>query len=429
MFIKSKKNLISLSKIFDDLFYLNRSIMGDDYNKSLKIFDKFFNFKFHKFPSGKKVFDWVVPKEWSVKEAFILTPKKKKICDFHQNNLHLMNYSVNYKEKLNLKDLKKILNSDTKIPNAIPYTTSYYNKKFGFNISHNQKKRLKEGMYDVRINTNFKNGNIVLGEKTLKGRVQKDFLLSSYLCHPSMANNELSGPLVLLGLFEKIKKWKIRNYNYKFLINPETIGSLCYLYKNKNSIKKKLIAGLVLTCLGGYKKKLSYKKSKNNDSSINKFFNYFNRMEKINLREYTPLTGSDERQYCSPGFDLPVGQVSRTVYKEYKEYHTSLDNKKFMNIEKIRSSVDSLEYIINAFDKLNGKLRRVNPYGEVYLNKYDLYKDKNSNDLTKTILILLSEADGNTEIVDTLIKYNLSIEVSINAIQILQKNKIAFLIQ
>ena len=239
MLTKNKKKPISISKIFDDLFYLNRSIMGDDYRKSLKILDKFFNFKFYKFPSGKKIFDWVVPKEWSVKEAFILTPKKKKICDFHQNNLHLMNYSTNYKGKLNLKDLKKILNSDTKIPNAIPYTTSYYNKKFGFNISHNQKKRLKEGVYDVRINTNFKNGNIVLGEKTLKGRVQKDFLLSSYLCHPSMANNELSGPLVLLGLFEKIKKWKIRNYNYKFLINPETIGSLCYLYKNKNSIKKK----------------------------------------------------------------------------------------------------------------------------------------------------------------------------------------------
>ena len=152
-------------------------------------------------------------------------------------------------------------------------------------------------------------------------------------------------------------------------------------------------------------------------------------MEKINLREYTPLTGSDERQYCSPGFDLPVGQVSRTIYKEYKEYHTSLDNKKFMNIEKIKSSVDSLEYFINAFDKLNGKLKRVNVYGEVYLNKYNLYKDKNSNDLTKTILILLSEADGNTEMVETLIKYNLSIEVSINAIQILQKNNIAFLIQ
>ena len=149
----------------------------------------------------------------------------------------------------------------------------------------------------------------------------------------------------------------------------------------------------------------------------------------INLREFTPLTGSDERQYCSPGFDLPVGQISRTIYKQYKEYHTSLDNKKFMNLKKIEESVDLIEYYLYVFDKLNGKIKRSNPYGEVYLNKFDLYKNKNSNNLTKTIIYFLSESDSNLDVIDIIIKYNLNIEDSMNAIKILEKNNIAKLIQ
>jgi len=429
MYQKKNNKKINYSKIFDDLLYLNRSIMGEGYNKSLNILDKFFKFKFYKFISGKKIFSWKVPKEWFVKEGYILTPDKKKICDYKKNNLHLMNYSSCFNGTLNLSSLKKILNSNKKLPTAIPYTTTYYNKRYGFNISHNEKKKLKEGLYKVKINTRFKKGNIILGERILKGCNKKEFLISSYLCHPSMANNELSGPLVLLGLFEKIKNWKFRNYNFKFLVNPETIGSLCYLQKKKKSIKKNLVGGIVLTCLGGPKKKLSFKNSKNNDSSLNKFFKYFNKIGMINLREFTPLTGSDERQYCSPGFDLPVGQISRTIYKQYKEYHTSLDNKKFMNLKKIEESVDLIEYYLNVFDKLNGKIKRSNPYGEVYLNKFDLYKNKNSNNLTKTIIYFLSESDSNLDVIDIIIKYSLNIEDSINAIKILEKNNIAKLIQ
>jgi len=429
MYQNKNKKKISYSKIFDDLFYLNRSIMGEGYNKSLKILDKFFKFKYYKFISGKKIFSWTVPKEWIVKRAYILTPSKKKICDYDKNNLYLMNYSSNFKGKINLQNLKKILNSNKLLPNAIPYTTTYYNQKYGFNISYNEEKKLKEGLYKVIIDTKFKKGNIILGEKTLRGNNNKDFLLSSYFCHPSMANNELSGPLVLLGVFEKIQKWKFKNYNYKFLINPETIGSLCYLNKKRKSIKKKLVGGLVLTCLGGPENKLSFKKTKNNNSSINKFFKYFQKIGKVNLREFTPITGSDERQYCSPGFDLPVGQISRTVYKEYKEYHTSLDNKKFMDIKKITQSVNSIEYFLNTFDKLNGKLKRSNPYGEVFLNQYNLYKNKNSNNLTKTIIYLLSDSDSTVEVIDVVAKYNLKIQDTIDAIKILEKNKIAKLIQ
>ena len=241
--MKLKKIIISdrfFSNLFDKLFPINRSLLGEGYNESLQILNQYIGFKFLKFRSGTKVFDWVVPKEWLIKSAYILTPDKKKICDVKKNNLHVMNYSIPVNKVFNLFDLNKYLYSLKNLPKAVPYTTSYYKKNWGFNISHYQKNKLKPGNYKVVIKSNFKNGNLIVGEKILKGNSNKDFLISSYLCHPSMANNELSGPLVLLGLYEKIKKWKKRKFNYRFIINPETIGSICYLKKNKKNIKKKI---------------------------------------------------------------------------------------------------------------------------------------------------------------------------------------------
>jgi len=427
---KQKKNKsISISNkffsdLFDQLFPLNRSIIGDGYNKSLKILNQFVGFKLHKFPSGKKVFDWIVPKEWVIRDAYIKTPNNKKICNFKKNNLHVMNYSQRLNKIFKLKDLKLILNSSKKVPTSIPYTTSYYKNNLGFNISHNQKKKLKPGYYKAVIDSNFKKGNLVVGEKTLKGKTNKDFIISSYLCHPSMANNELSGPLVLLGLFEKIKSWPNRKFNYKFIINPETIGSICYLHKNRRNIKKKLAGGLILACLGGPNKSLSFKKSRKDNSEINKFFEYFNELKLCSLRKYTPLTGSDERQYCSPGFNLPVGQISRTIYKEYKEYHSSLDNKNFMDINNIRLSINNIIYFLYIFDTLSGKIVRKNKYSELFLEKYNLYKNKSSNKLTKAIIYLLGHSDCSTRIIDIITRYKLDFQNTSKAIEILKRKKL-----
>ena len=412
------------SKLFDVLFPINRSILGEGYKKSLKILSDYIDFKIYKFPSGKKVFDWVVPKNWIIKDGYILTHANKKICEFKKNNLHVMGYSQNINKTLKLKALNKILNSSRKLPTAIPYTTSYYKKNFGFNISYNQKKKLKPGLYRAFINSYFENGNLLIGEKILKGNTNKEFLISSYLCHPSMANNELSGPLVLLGLYEKIKSWKKRRLNYKFVLNPETIGSICYLHKYKKQIKKKLIGGLVLTCLGGPKKKLSFKKTRDDNSEINKFFEYFEEKKLCEVREYTPLTGSDERQFCSPGFNLPVGQISRTVYLNYKEYHSSLDNKKFMNINNIKKSVEKIEILLKRFDDLNGEILRRKKYSEIFLQKYNLYKDKGNNNLTKAIIYLLGHSDKGTRIIDIIKKYKLDFQITLKAIEILTKHRL-----
>ena len=172
------------SKLFDILFPINRSIVGEGYKKSLSILSNYIDFKLHKFPSGKRVFDWVVPMEWVIRDGFIITPKNKKICNFKKNNLHIMGYSRRVDKNYKLKELKKFLNSSSKIPTAIPYTTSYYKDNFGFNISHNEKKNLKQGTYKAYIDSYFKKGNLLIGEKTLKGSSKKDFLISSYLCHP-----------------------------------------------------------------------------------------------------------------------------------------------------------------------------------------------------------------------------------------------------
>ena len=412
------------SKLFDNLYPINRSIMGSGYLKSYNILKKYINFKSIYFKSGKKVFDWVVPNEWVIKDGYIITPRNKKICKYKDNNLHIMGYSKKVSKSLNLTNLRKILNSKKKLLNAIPYTTSYYKPNYGFNISQVQKNKLKNGNYKIFIDSYFKKGKIIVGEKKLKGKLNKDFLVSSYLCHPSMANNELSGPLVLLGLFMKLKKWKNRNFNYRFVINPETIGSICYLYKNKNNIKKRLAGGLVLTCLGGPKKKLSFKKTRNDNSEINKFFNYLSSKKKCLVREYTPLTGSDERQYCSPGFDLPVGQIARTIYLDYNEYHTSLDNKKFMSINKLRKSIMEIENFLKIFDKFSGKIIRKKKYSEIFLQKYNLYKDKRNNLLTKTIIYLLGHADDKTYIIDIINKYNLNINIVEKAIIVLKNKKL-----
>ena len=425
--MKVKKIIISnkfFSNLFDKLFPINRSLLGEGYNESLKILNQYIGFKFLKFKSGTKVFDWVVPKEWLIKSAYILTPDKKKICDMKKNNLHVMNYSIPVNKKLKLVNLNKFLHSFKNLPNAVPYTTSYYKKNWGFNISHNQKNKLKPGNYKAVIKSEFKNGNLIVGEKILKGNSNKDFLISSYLCHPSMANNELSGPLVLLGLYEKIKKWKKRKFNYRFVINPETIGSICYLKKNKKKIKKKIVGGLVLTCLGGPKKYLSFKKTRKSDSEINKFFKYFDHLRLCKVRDYTPLTGSDERQYCSPGFNLPVGQISRTIYKEYKEYHSSLDNKKFMKIKSIKSTINKIIYFLKIIDTFSGKIIRKQKYSELFLQKYNLYKDKSNNRLTKTIIYLLGHSDGSSSIIDIISRYNLDFRDTLKAIEILKNKKL-----
>ncbi len=402
---------IIYNDIFDKLFPICRSITGDGYRNSISILKKYIKLKTYKVPSGTKVFDWEVPKEWIINDAYIKF-KGKKICDFKKNNLSVMNYSISMNKVVNLNNLKQNIYSIPKYPNYVPYVTSYYNKNWGFSMSHNQKKKLKKGSYEIFIDSKHKNGSVEYSLSKLKGQSKKDFLISSYLCHPSMANNELSGPLVLIGLYNKLKQHKYRHFNYIFLINPETIGSICFLNRFGKKLIKSLQAGIVLTCLGGPKKLLSYKKSRKGNSSFDKLIEHLNKKKHILLRNFDPSEGSDERQFCSSEFNLPVGQVARTVYGQYKEYHTDADNKKFMQITKIEKSVNELYKIILLHEKCL-PLKRKEPFCEYQLGKRNMYPNTNTpkdNDERKLIsnkqlnqkikLYILSYADGKHDIID-----------------------------
>ena len=267
---------------------------------------------------------------------------------------------------------------------------------------------------------------MIVAEKTIKSKNKnsKTFLLTSYLCHPSMANNELSGPLVLLALYQRLNKWKNRNLNYKFLINPETIGSIFYINKFLKSLKRNICGGLVLTCLGGPQKKLSFKKTKNENSDLNKFFLYISKYYDLSKREFTPLTGSDERQYNSSSVDLPVGQITKTEYLRYNEYHNSLDNKKFMKISSIIDSINQLEKILFYFDNFYGTIIKRHSKFELFLSKYNLLKNKRKNRLTQAILLLTYYSDGKKKIIDILIENKISPKIALDAIITLKGKKL-----
>ena len=408
-----KNKTIKIIQIyFDKLFQINRSIMGAGYRKTLKILAEIMPTKKIKFKSGKKVLDWKIPLEWSINDAFILTPNKKKICQFKKNNLHIVNYSEPVNKILNLKSLKKKLHFVKALPDAIPYITSYYKKRWGFCIKYKDYKKLKDGNYHVFINSNFKKGELIVGEKILKGKSKNEILFSSYICHPSMANNELSGPLVLINLYNMLKRKKLF-HTIRFVLSAETIGTIAYLSKRGTQLKKNVIAGYQMTCLGD-RGNFTYKETKNGNTITDA-------AAKLVLKKYGSNrilkffpTGSDERQYSSPGFNLPIGSLMRTPYDRYKEYHTSLDNRSFISFIKIYDSIKAYLDIVTLLEN-NFYILSLFPYGEPQLNKRDLYKNlSNYNFLNSkldgfnnSIFWILSHADGKTSYLEILQKSNL----------------------
>ena len=417
-------NLNFYNKIFDQLFPIYRSLINKGYNESIKIISDYINFKIIKMKSGKKIFDWTIPMEWDLKDAYINDSKGKEILNFKKNNLCVMGYSRPINKKLDFNELYNKLHSLPNLPNAVPYRTSYYKRDWGFNISHTEKRKLKKGKYHAVIKSKFKKGNLVLGEKILKGSSNKFFLISSYLCHPSLANNEIGGPLALMGLFKKLSEYRNRYLNYIFLINPETIGSIAYLnLKKKFFLENKLKGGMVLTCVGGPEKKLTFKQCKDENSTINKFFTNQKNFNRCDLKEFSPLTGSDERQYCSAGFNLPVGAIYKNGYREYKEYHNSLDNKKYFRIKHLPKTIENIYNFVENFDIVSGCLILKEPFGETHLQKYNLFKNKHSSKLTQNIITLLSYSDGNTTIIEIANKFNIDSFEIVEAVKILlEKN-------
>lgn len=412
-------------KWIKDLFPLCRSITGSGIKDTLSYFEKINpELKRIKFKSSKKVFDWRIPLEWNVKDAYI-KKNEKKIIDYKKNNLHLVSYSVPVNKFLEKKQLLKKLYSDKKRPNAIPYVTSYYKKDWGFCISEKNKKKLKSGKYKVFIDSSLSKGNLECSHAILKGKSKKEIFFSSYVCHPSMANNELSGPALLNAIMLFIKKnYKNNYYTYRFFLGPETIGSISYLSKYEKIMKKNIICGFNLSCVGD-ERSYSHVTSRNGDTladqAISSSIFHFK-----NKKEYSFLhRGSDERQYCSPGIDLPVATFCKSKFGEYPEYHTSDDNLKVVTQKGLDQSMDVFLNIIEALEI--GCISKNYFKCEPNLGKRNLYpltSKKDSYEHIKLRMNLFAYSDGKENIFNISKKIGIPLRQVLNEYKLLLKKKL-----
>ena len=406
----NKKNS-SMFSWMKDLFPFCRSITGEGIRKSLSYFEKINpEFKRIKFKTGKKVFDWTVPKEWNIKDGYIKHESGKKFCKFKENNLNIVGYSKPVNFSMDKKQLIEKIHTLKQQPDSIPYVTSYYNEDWGFCMTEKNKKKLPSGKYSIFIDSELKKGSLDLSHAIIKGKSKKEIFFSSYLCHPSMANNELSGPVVLNKLILFLKeRFKKPNYSYRFVLLPETIGSIAYLSKYKNHLKKNVICGYNLTCLGD-KGNFSYIKSRNGntlaDSAIESSLKDYKKHKAYSYLQ----RASDERQYCSPGIDLPLCSFSRSL--DYKEYHTDKDNLKIISQKRLEESLDVLKNIIIALEL--GLYPKTKILCEPNMGKRGLYplisKKNTYNHELKLRMDLISYSDGMRNIfeISNLIKQPLS---------------------
>ena len=383
-----------------DLFPINRSLTGHGVRKTLNyIKDIIPEMNIIEVPSGTKCFDWTVPKEWNCDDGYIIDPDGNKICDFKNNNLHVVGYSTPIDKEIEYEELIEHLYHIEDQPTAIPYITSYYSERWGFCLSFNAFQKLKKGTYKVKISSELKDGNLTYGEVKLKGESEKEIFLSTYVCHPSMANNELSGPVVTTALVNFVKLIKNRKYSYRIVFIPETIGSITYISRNIDEMKKNIIAGFNISCIGD-DRSYSYISTRYGNTLSDKVSKHI--LKNIDYVEYSFLDrGSDERQYCSPGVDLPIATICRTKYGAYPEYHTSLDDLTVISPNGLYGGYDKLKKAIELLE--NNNYYKVNVLCEPQLGKRGLYptiSTKTSGAIVKNMMNFIAYADGNNDLID-----------------------------
>lgn len=407
------------------LFPICRSITGNGVRRTLDIISEIIPLDRYEIPTGTQAFDWEVPKEWNIREAWIKNSKGEKIVDFANSNLHVLNYSAPVHKTLSLDELRKHLYTIPTQPDLIPYRTSYYQENWGFCLSFNQMSELNDDTYEVFIDSSLEKGYMTFGEYFIPGETSEEVLISTHTCHPSLANDNLSGIAVAAFLAKELSFRRPR-YSYRFLFIPGTIGAITWLSLNERRTKF-IKHGLVASLLGR-PGAFTYKKSRQGNTDIDHLVQQVLRISKVphEVRPFTPY-GYDERQFCSPGFNLPVGCLTRTPYSEYPEYHTSADNIELLSAETLQESFELYRRILHMLE-VNRRYLNVNPKCEPQLGKRGLYNqvggDHSGKDVQMAMLWVLNYSDGFHTVLDICEKSGLAYEVIEIAIRRLIESKL-----
>ncbi len=383
-----------------ELYPICRSITGDGIRQTLARIQRRVPLQISEVPTGTEVFDWTVPKEWNIRDAYIKDAVGRRIVDFQRSNLHVLNYSTPVRATMPLSELKQHLFTLPEHPDWIPYRTSYYKEAWGFCLAHNLLRALADGDYEVCIDSTLTNGHLTYAECCVPGRSSDEVLISTHACHPSLANDNLSGLAVATALAEFLAGRDLR-YSYRFLFIPGTIGAITWLARNRENVER-IRHGLVLTGIGdagGF----HYKKSRRGDAEIDQAAAHVLRHhgESPKILEFSPY-GYDERQYCSPGFNLPVGCLMRSVWGTFPEYHTSADDLEFIRPAQLAASLRVCAALLDVLEG-NRRYKSLNPFCEPQLGKRNLYRSSGGEAIGEEInarLWVLNFSDGQHSLLD-----------------------------
>jgi aminopeptidase-like protein len=411
-----------LHSFVSELYPICSSITGDGLREILRRISQRIPLQIHEVPTGTQVFDWTVPREWNIRDAYVRNSSGEKIIDFKNSNLHVVNYSIPVKAKLSLQELKQHLYALPDRPDWIPYRTSYYRETWGFCLPQRQLDSLPEDEYEAVIDSSLEDGSLTYAECLIPGRSKDEVLISCHACHPSLCNDNLSGLAVATFLAQALSRME-RRFSYRFLFIPGTIGSITWLSRNEEVVPL-IKHGLVLACVGD-RGAFSYKKSRRGNAEIDRAVLHVlaTSGNPYNIRDFSPY-GYDERQYCSPGFDLPVGCLNRTQHGKFPEYHTSADNLSFIAPEALAGS---LRFCLDVFRVLenNHTYQNLNPKCEPQLGKRGLYRligglpDAGARELA--MLWVLNLSDGQHSLLDIAERSTLKFDAILHAVNDLEK--------
>ena len=405
-------------ELIRELYPICRSISGDGVRQTFDLLSRLLPLRVTEVPTGTRVLDWTVPREWNVRDAWIEDPKGKRIVDLNTSNLHVLGYSVPVRTTLRLDDLRKHLFTHPTQPDWIPFRTSYYNENWGFCLTQRQLASMTDGEYEVCIDSTLADGSITYAEALIPGEVQDEVLVSTYACHPSLANDNCSGIALVAVLGKHLSRMGLR-YSYRLLFSPGSIGPISWLAANEDSLDR-IKHGLVASCVGdpGHP---TYKRSRRGNAEIDRAVaNVLRDRGEHELREFVPL-GGDERQFCSPGFDLPVGALSRTPADQFPEYHSSADNLELVQADALG---DSFALYLTVFDVLerNGRYENLNPRGEPQLGKRGLYRSvAGGSNREAALLWVLNFSDGRHDLIEISDRSGLSFQAICEAADALER--------